>query len=125
MKVKVVGTALIVTSEMSAGQLEAATHYAPDALKVTDMNGNTTFRVSKADEASVGNFGTIFNGTEATTSKLQATVIIPDVEDKKDYVAKNYGLALAALAASEPVIIEAIEGTMALVGGAVSDMEVE
>lgn len=125
MKVKVVGTAMIVTSEITAAQMEAAIHYAPDALKVCDKEGNTVYRVSKAEDASVGNFGTIFNGTELETTNLQATVIIPDVEDKKDYVAKNFGLALAALSEAEPIVIEEIEGTMALVGGAVSEMEIQ
>jgi len=123
MNVKVVSTALIVTSTITAAQMESAIHYCPDALKVTDSEGNVLYRAAKADEASLSEFGIVFNGV-STDGNLQATVIIPDVEDKKDYVAKTYGLALAQLSAAETVIVEEIEATNARVGGAISDMEI-
>lgn len=124
MKVKVVGTAMIVTSTLTAAQMEAAKHFCPNATTVVDDEGNDVYRLDTAESASVGKYGTNFNGKDAD-GNLTATVIIPDAEDKKAYVTENFGIALAALAEAETLVAEAIEAKMAVVNGAVADMEIE
>lgn len=125
MKVKVVGTALMVTSAIKKDMVEQAKHFCPDALKVVDgETGDTLFKVDRAEEASIGKFGVLFNGVSGE-GNLTATVVIPDVEDKAAYVKENYGLALANLAESEEIITDSIAATMDTINGAFEDMVVE
>ena len=124
MKVKVVGTALIITSTLKVAQVEAAKNFAPDALKVFDDEGNQVYAVATGETASIGKFGTTFNGADAE-GNLQATVVIDNAADKKKYVTEQYGLAIAGLAQAETLVAEEIESVLATVNGALSEMEVE
>lgn len=126
MELKIVGTALIVKSSLTAADVEAANVYAPDALTVLDEDGNDVFTVTRGNAASISKHGAVFNGV--TAGHLQATLIIPDQEDaaaKKQYVKENYGNALVNLAEAESIIAGAIDEVLSSINGTFENMEVE
>lgn len=109
MKLKVIGNALIVTSKLTEKQFKAAVTYNPSFLTVVDDEGNEVFSIRKPKDniGSINRFGVSFNGV-SSEGELQLTLVIPQVENKINYVKERYGIALAALAEAEELIATAI-----------------
>ena len=128
MKVKVIGTALIVTTVVTAVAAEKAKKYAPQALVVCNDKGEPVYKMAgKANEPFLGKYGTAFNGVDSEGC-LTATFVIPDQPDadtKKTYVTDNFGLSLAALDAYESTIVAQIEAAVGTIETAVANMIVE
>jgi hypothetical protein len=126
MKLRVVGTALIITSSLTVAEMTAAKTFDPASLTVRDEDGNDVFS-ARQGSPSVSEFGASFNGADAQ-GNLQATIVIPDqetAEAKTEYVKATYGVAIAALAANEGKIKDAINNKLATVNSAFEGFEVE
>lgn len=104
-KVNVVGSALIVTSELKTSELELAAKYRPSALKLRDEDGNEIFGVQLGTpcHGSIGTFGVVFD-TTSPEGKAQVTCAFAPkdtAEETKEAIADQIGKALINLAKFE------------------------
>jgi len=114
-KVTIAGNSFVITSAVSMADLEKVKKYRPSALELTEPETNETFFKVGIGSSSVTDYGVCFSGVSNGDAKLAtATLPIPhDVEDAKEYVLDEVGLALANLKKVEAGIAEALTGIRA------------
>lgn len=93
MKTKILAMQAVVTADMKYEDMEKIQKYAPEKMVLTDKDGNEKFRVGIGCSDGVSSIGISFikDGENAI-----ARINIPQgIEDKTQYVADNYGIAIA------------------------------
>lgn len=104
MKIRVLGTTLMVSTEVSLEQLKELTARKPDALKLVEENDGKKaelFRVSVGQTAQLNHFGATFTGVTNNEPKVAMLTIDigskPEDANVKDYIADKYGAAILNL----------------------------
>lgn len=104
MKIRVLGTTLMVSTEVSLEQLKELSIRKPDALKlVEESEGKKTelFCVNVGQTAQLTRFGATFTGVTNNEPKVAMLTIDlggkPEDVNVKDYVADKYGAAILNL----------------------------
>lgn len=106
-KVKVLGDAAVITSEIDHEVLASLKKYKPQQLKLVDPETkDELFAVSLGNTASVSKYGVVFtskdpDGKAALTIQLPANL---DGLQKTQYIKDNYGFALLSLNKIEAAI---------------------
>lgn len=92
MKTRILARQAVITAEMKYEDMEKIKKYAPDTMTMCDEDGNETFRVSVDQHDSVSPIGITFTDDGG---QAMARIMIPsDVEDKKAYIAENFGVTI-------------------------------
>ena len=104
MKTTIVMNECVISSELTMEELKKIEKFQPEKLEVIDPETKAVkFKVATGDRGSVGTYGITFNCETAEGKK--AAVKIPvcgeTVDEKKAYIAENYGAALAQVKAME------------------------
>lgn len=109
-KVKNVGTALHIVSEISLENFKKLRNFKPEALELRDKDGNTFFVVDvEQNNGGISSFGITFDETK--DGKLAITFIDSELpNDKKEYIAATYGKAIANLIQLEKQVAEEVKG---------------
>lgn len=126
MNIKLAGQALIITSTITKKELEDATIFGQQALKVIDENGHEKYRIMAGDEGVIKPFGCTFTGYNRD-EQLTCTMMVPQFTsdaDRDSYLKQAYGVALAKLAEYEPVIKAQINALQQTVEGAFENIEI-
>lgn len=92
MKTKILARQAVVTAGMAYEDLKKVQEYAPEKMSLNDADGNETFRVALGQDC-VSPIGITF--TKEGEEAIARIQIPPDVEDKKAYIAENFGVAIA------------------------------
>lgn len=111
-KIQVIGDACVITSTATMEGIKKLEKHCPNALKLTDKDGNVTFKVSSTTgDGSISKYGVSFNGVSRTNDGLATvTINISGVEgDVVDYITDNYGSAITHLGEIEAAIDDAVE----------------
>ena len=111
-KIQVIGDACVITSTATMEGIKKLEKHCPNALKLTDKDGNVTFKVSSTTgDGSISKYGVSFNGVSRTNDGLATvTINISGVEgDVADYITDNYGSAITHLGEIEAAIDDAVE----------------
>ena len=98
MEIKVFTNQMMVVSKFSLDELKQVAKHRPDALKLLDKDGKPQFVVGASDvgTGSISKFGVEFAMTTNTDKKAALVVALPeDLEDKKEYIADEYGAILS------------------------------
>ena len=126
MNIKLAGQALIITSTITKKELEDATIFGQQALKVTDENGHEKYRIMAGDEGVIKPFGCTFTGYNRD-EQLTCTIMVPQFNndaDRDSCLKQAYGVALAKLAEHEPTIKAQINALQQTVEGAFENIEI-
>lgn len=125
-KVTIAGNSYVITSTVSMADLEKIEKYRPSALELTEPETNKILFKVGIGSSSVTDHGVCFSGVSNDDAKLAtATLTIPhDVENAKEYVLDEVGLALANLKKVEAGIAEALTGICADLDGLAGDITV-
>jgi len=125
-KVTIAGNSYVIESTVSMADLEKVKKYRPSALELTDPETNETFFKVGIGSSSVTDYGVCFSGVSNNDAKLAtATLSIPhDVENAKEHVLDEVGLALANLKKVEAGVAEALTGIRADLGAIAEDITV-
>ena len=111
--IRVVGTALIITSIIQFTALELLKKFSPESLILKDEKGNQLFRIGVGITAELSKFGVVFNSANAE-GYAQATLMLPNgIEDVKQFVVDNFGQTITALQNFEPVVLAHYDATAA------------
>ena len=105
---KIVGDVCIVTSALPYTQIEKLERYKPNQLSLTNEKGNKTFSIKLGQHPSFSRYGIIFNNTNQA-GKALATIQLPNVEEKAEFVKETYGYALLSLNQLEQQLTEVFE----------------
>jgi hypothetical protein len=99
-KVKVLGSAAVVVSELKVKDIETLRKFKPSALKLVDKETkDELFAVSMSSTPAFNKFGANFTNANAE-GFAEMTITIPTTvaeDQKKTYVADNFGYALLSL----------------------------
>lgn len=111
-KVRVMGDAIQMKSDLTKADLERVKTFAPDALKLFDEEGNEVFGVDMGD-ARFSKFGVCFSNTDSE-GKLFMTSDSPvtdhsDPEKEKEEIIKYFAQILNKLDAVETNVNAAME----------------
>ena len=112
MKIKIVGDAFVVTSNLAVSDIELLAKHNPDALKIKDEDGNDLFSVSyKEGKPSIANFGITFGGKTRGTKGLATYTgsIHASVADAKKHVAEIIGCISGNLSKVEKTFADAVD----------------
>lgn len=122
MKTRILARQAVITAGMKYADMEKVAKYAPETMALCDNDGNETFRVTLCEHnGSVTALGMAFakDGDEAI-----ATIIIPsDVEDKKAFVAENYGVAIMMANQVIDKMNEKLEGIDSIIADITASIE--
>jgi len=121
MKVKMLGTALVVTTDVEVSKLGDLEQFAQGSLELKDEKGNVYFRMAQGSKASFTSHGAVFNDVDGQ-GRAQMTLEIPAQmtdSEKKEFVRKSYGNALLSLNALE----EQIAGASAEVSAKIEEID--
>lgn len=96
MKIIVTGNAYVATTSIAAEDIKLVKKYKPEALKVTDEEGNELFAMGYVEgKSGVGKNYITFGGTSRTSEgKATLTGLIPAEKDPKEYVAELFGAVI-------------------------------
>lgn len=115
MKVKVLGNAMVITSEVRLSDIIALAKSNPDALVLYEGEGEKRHQVFRVGlciggEAKISDKGVVFNGKTGPEEHVTVSLILPgNPANPREYVADTYGIALKRLKAWE----ETVPGIMA------------
>lgn len=123
MKIKIVGDAMVVVSEAKLQDIKTLEKYAPEALSLTNKDGERYFTIATTDgNGSVSKYGVAFSG-KTTEGNATITMCIPsNVEDKHKYAVDKIGMAVMAVNEVEEQIknaIGSVNDKLALVDSAI------
>lgn len=112
MKISIVGNAYAITSTIKHSDYDLLKKHCPEALTITDEEGNDVFSINyNAGNPSVGKFGITFDGISRDDKKtLTLTGTIPGtVVDAKEFVADQIGVAMGFLNQMEEELPEVVK----------------
>ena len=109
--VTIAGNSYVVASDIAMADLEAVKKYRPSALTLVDEETKEVFFKVGIGSNSLSDHGVSFGGVSNDEEKVAtATLCIPEgVEDAKEYVLDNAGLALAHLGKIEKGIAAVLD----------------
>lgn len=127
-KVKVVGNAVVITSDLKAEELKNVKKFTKDGLKLKDAKGNEIFSISckPNTESSISEYGICYGEVNAE-GYAQATLLIDETvnaEKRVDVILDNYAIAIGNLNALESYIRETIVELSATIEGIKESIEV-
>ena len=109
-KVKILGNAVVITSELTTEQLGTVKKFTKDGLKLKDEKGNETFTIAYTPgKSAISDYG-INYGEENTEGYAQATLMLDEsikAEDRMNVVLDNYAIAIGNLTTLESYVREA------------------
>lgn len=101
MTVKVLNdkTLLVIKSSKKLEDIEFLQKFSPAALCITDEDGEPRFSVgiAKSGDGRLNNIGAEFAPVADSNGLAKITIALPACDDVKDYIADNYGQAIANL----------------------------
>lgn len=101
MTVKVLNdkTLLVIKSSKKLEEIEFLQKFLPDALRIADAEGEPRFSVciAKEGDGRLNNIGAEFAPVADANGLAKITIALPVCNDVKDYIADNYGQAIADL----------------------------
>lgn len=101
MTVKVLNdkTLLVIKSSKKLEDIEFLQNFSPAALCITDEDGEPRFSVgiAKSGDGRLNNIGAEFAPVADSNGLAKITIALPACDDVKDYIADNYGQAIANL----------------------------
>jgi hypothetical protein len=104
-KIAIAGDRVVVTSSVTLENLKLVEKHRPDALRLKDDDGNTTFALGVGSNSINSNGVSYAKVTYDEDGFATATTVIPEgVEDPKDYIVDTFGPTLEKL--------NQIEGTL-------------
>lgn len=110
MKIKTMGTALVVTSELKLEDIKNAEKLNPALLAIKDEEGNETFRIASGNKGSFTAAGIIFNGHNTTgEATMTAEIESANPAEIKKLIATKYAKAIIALSENERIFEEKFE----------------
>ena len=113
MKITITADAYALTSDLAVKDIELLKKYNPDALKITDEDGNVKFAVGYSEgKPNIASFGVTFGGkTRDEAGKATITGVIPSdvktAEGAKEFVAEKFGSVVAYLKQLEETVPKA------------------
>ena len=131
-KVTISGNAIVITSSVSAEDINLLAKYRPQALQlIVEEDGAKTvdFMLSMDSKGSVGKYGISFNGATRDEEKLATYTTVdeslPESNDEaKEVIADKYGAMLSKLAKIEEGIPAAVEEVKAERDAVIAGIEV-
>lgn len=106
-KIQIAGNVASITMGVDASIVNKVAKYTPEAMKLTDENGDTNFILTVGQADSFNQYGATFATASNTTGKYSAAIRIPnDVADAKKYCAEHYGAMISKLNDVEAQITE-------------------
>ena len=131
-KIKIVGNAAAITTDIQLDQIKKLEKYDPKALRVytPDESGKPieVFRVRSAEggDGEMNGRGAVFTkAAHDGSGKAVITVMLPDeIEDVSAYVSDKYGFGLANLIAVEAQVGPALEQVAAKQAAIAANIEV-
>lgn len=100
MNAKILGTSFTLTSNVKMEDIVKLKKFSPESLILKTEKGEPRFSIG-IGSAAISAHGITFNGANQE-DLAQVTLTIPtDVEDKQQYVADQYGLAMLTLSEME------------------------
>lgn len=106
-KVKICGDAIVIESTMTIKDLKMIQRFRPDALVLKGGEDGKTpvFALGvTCGAAGIGSIGAQFKDAARETGLATMTIVKHYDGDLKEYIADNYGAALASLAALEETL---------------------
>lgn len=111
--VKIVGNAVVLTSELKAEELSTVKKFTKDGLKLKDEKGNEIFAIAYTPGCSaISDYGVNYGEVNAE-GYAQATFVMDEnvkAEDRMATVLDNYAIAIGNLKTLETYIREAVTG---------------
>lgn len=93
MKTRILAMQAVITADMKYDDMKKIQKYDPEKMILKDKDGNEKFRISLGECDNVSNIGITF---AKDVDDAFARIEIPSHTEKKDeYVAENYGIAIA------------------------------
>ena len=127
-KVKVVGQAIVITSELKLDDIKTVAKYRPQALTLYEGEGDEKEPVFclGVGEDSINKFGASFNKETRDESKKAIMTIVHEYqgEDIKGFVADNLGAALMNLKKLEEIIPGVLQEIAAQKAAILADVEI-
>ena len=112
-KIRIVGSACVITSARTLEELKRDKKYRPNALKLVE-DKKTTFAVdvTEAGYGSASTYGVCFDAATPDKEKLAClTLMIPaGIANPLTYVRETYGAALLGLNTVESALAESMAG---------------
>jgi hypothetical protein len=99
MKVKITGDAFVLSTNVTVAEMKDLMHFAKDSLVLRDEKKEPIFKISLGDNAHISNNGVVFTSVGAD-ERIESTFLMPsglNLEEKRDYVRQNFGIALMNL----------------------------
>lgn len=119
-KVIIAGNAVVINSSMKLEDLKTIAKYRPDALTLTDENGDPVFSIRTCSgQGSINKIGAIFGEETRDDAKLASlTMVVSTDGDIKEFVADEFGAALINLSKLEetlPAVVSEINSERAAI----------
>lgn len=112
MKIQVLGNSLVATSDIRKADYDLLKKHNPDALKIKDKDGNTTFTIGYGEHGYVNKSGVGFNGVSRDNDKhLTLTLDVTGINDVKEYAADLFGAVIDSVAQVEKSVASEAEAT--------------
>lgn len=128
MNVKILGTAMVVTSSLTVKEIKELGHYNSEALTLKDDEGKPLFVINAriAGDSNFSRFGVQFEAGDSE-DRAQVTEIIPagTAEQKLEYVKARFGQPLLQLQQLEVSAHKAYEAVVESIGSVMENVEVE
>lgn len=107
MKTRILGDAVVIKSGITFSDMQKVAKYAPEAMALKDECGDETFKLNIGEYDSVSNLGIVFvkNNNDAIA---RVNLPLNLEEDRKEYVAKQYGIIIKNACTVEKQIEEAL-----------------
>lgn len=112
-KVTVAGDAMVVTSAIKFDDLKTVEKYRPEALTLKGGKDGKEdiFKVGTTKGAgSINTYGVSFKESRGDGHFAQITVMLPSVDDVKEYISDKYGVAIINLGAIEESLPSVVAG---------------
>ena len=132
MKVRKIENMVVIALDVDAKDFDKVAKYAPDALKIVDDDGDEKFKVIASDGPFCGQVSGELKDYSAVFikvgDKLLAWMGVPPagMEDPKQFMLDEYGMALANLGKVEKQVKEAVADATKRVdeiAGAIGEIE--
>ena len=111
--VKIIGNAMVLTSDLKVEELNTVKKYTKDGLKLKDEKGNEIFSIAcTPGHSSISSYGVSY-GEENAEGYAQASLVLDEsikAEERMATVLDNYAIAIGNLKTLETYIREAYTG---------------
>lgn len=125
-KVKIVGNAVVITSDLKREEIERVKKYTKDGLKLKDEKGNDVFTIALGENSSISQFGITY-GEQNAEGYAQATLLLDEsIEPDKrmDTVLDTHAITLTQLNTLETYIRSTATELESTIAGIADSIEV-